>query len=49
VLEKTKGNAVFLLAMLAILLGGGLLSACAGSGTVSAPEGAGMLFFYAEW
>ena len=48
-LEKTKRNAVFLLAMLAILLGGGLLSACAGSGAVSAPESVGMLYFYAKW
>lgn len=48
-LKNADRTTVFLLVLLAIVIAGGLLSACGGSGAVSSPESAGMLYFYAEW
>jgi len=49
VFKKAQRNTAFLLVLFAILIAGGLLSACSGSGAVSAPESVGMLYFYAKW
>ena len=44
--RKTKAIA---LTSLVLFVGGGLLSACGGSGLAATPDGPYMLYFYAQW
>jgi hypothetical protein len=44
--RKTKAVA---LTSLLLLIGGGVLSACGGLGSVATPDGPHMIYFYAQW
>ena len=44
--DKTKA---IILTSLLLLIGGGALSACGGSGSSGTPDGPHMVYFFAQW
>jgi len=44
--DKTKA---IVLTSLLLLIGGGVLSACGGSGSSGTPDGPYMVYFFAQW